>query len=207
MMNAFKKLLAITAAITMWAVIQPGTLAAQTSGIGGDGWTRLMWRGTDSSISLWKVDPNLKNPMSHQYGPYDGWVPIAITTANNSYTYVLWRHTNGTAQLWLVDPKLNFITNKLYGPFTGWIAESLSANTTSGDNTFRLIWRETNGSAGVWALDSGLTGFKFQTLGPVPGFNPGSAAAALNPSASGPADAKAAAAMGTNSSPTIPVPK
>jgi hypothetical protein len=24
------------------------------------------------------------------YGPYDGWLPIGITTACNNFTYVLW---------------------------------------------------------------------------------------------------------------------
>jgi hypothetical protein len=41
-MSARNKLLAMAAAVTMWATFQPGTVSAQNSGIGGDGFTRLM---------------------------------------------------------------------------------------------------------------------------------------------------------------------
>jgi hypothetical protein len=43
----------------MWTVIQSGTVSAQTSGVGGDGYTRNFWIGTDGRISVWKLDPNL----------------------------------------------------------------------------------------------------------------------------------------------------
>jgi hypothetical protein len=65
-MNAFhRKLLAAAAAITKWATIQPGALFALTSGIGGEWNTRVLWRGTDSSISLWKLDPGLNCVTAH----------------------------------------------------------------------------------------------------------------------------------------------
>nr|CAJ01531.1 hypothetical protein orf3 [uncultured bacterium] len=83
----------------MWATIQPGTALAQSSGIGGDAWTRLLWTATDSHISLWKVDPVLNNAVSNQYGPYDGYSPIAITTTNNNNTCVLWKRTDGAISL------------------------------------------------------------------------------------------------------------
>ena len=52
MMSVRKRLLAVAAAVTMWAVIQPGTVSAQTSGVGPDGYTRFLWKGTDYSVSL-----------------------------------------------------------------------------------------------------------------------------------------------------------
>jgi hypothetical protein len=75
-------------------------VSAQTSGVGGDGYTRLLWRGTDGSISLWKLDGNLKEVSFHAYGPYPDYEPIAITAAADSYTYGLWRKTDNSISLW-----------------------------------------------------------------------------------------------------------
>jgi hypothetical protein len=205
MMNALKKLLAVVAAITMWATIQPGTLSAQTSGIGGDAGTRLLWRGTDNRISLWKLNPNLSFNSSLQYGPFDTWLPIAITTRNDNNTVVLWRRTDGLISVWLVDANLNFQFSKVYGPFLGWIAESLSVDT-NGNDWCRVIWRETGGLVGVWSLNQNLDLVTAVAYGPFFGFDPGSAAATRKPDASGPAGTKAAAAMGTNPSSPKPFP-
>jgi hypothetical protein len=173
-MSARKRLLTVAAAVTMWAAIQPGTVSAQTSGIGGDGYTRLLWRGTDSRISLWKLDPVLNFSLYHEYGPYGGWLPIAITTAQNNNTYILWRNTDGTANVWLVNQDLNFVTNAIYGPYSGWVAESLSADT-NGNSTLRLIWRHTNGSVSIWFLLPTLAGNGAHAYGPYFGYDPGSA--------------------------------
>src|SRR5438128_2497157 len=80
---------------TVWTIIQPGSASAQNSGVGGDGKTRLLWRATDYHISLWRLGPSLDFELFHEYGPYVGFEPIAITTAPNNTTYVLWRHTDG----------------------------------------------------------------------------------------------------------------
>src|SRR5215831_4207421 len=120
MMSARRKLLAIAAAVTMWATLQPGTATAQNSGLGFDGLTRLMWRATDDHISLWRLDANLNFNLFHEYGPFPGFIPIAITTDAFNFTYVLWRHTDGHISLWLIDPNLNFGTFHEYGPFPGF---------------------------------------------------------------------------------------
>jgi hypothetical protein len=151
-----KKLLMAVAAIAICTLGHPPDASAQTSGIGGDGNTRFVWRGTDSSICLWKLNPGLGFLNSHCYGPFDGWLPIAVTTTNDNNTVVLWRFTDGTVSLWLVDSNLNFLFSKVYGPFPGWIAEGLSADT-DGFSFSRLIWRETQGSVSVWCLDPSLT--------------------------------------------------
>jgi len=45
---SLKKLFLMAASVVIGAaVIQPATLPAQTSGVGGDGFTRLLWRGTE----------------------------------------------------------------------------------------------------------------------------------------------------------------
>jgi hypothetical protein len=119
-----KYILAVsTVAIAL--AFHPGAASAQNNGIGGDGYTRALWRGTDGSISLWKLDPSLNFGGSHSYGPYPGWSSVALTTTANSNSYVLWRNTDGTATIWVVDPNLNFITSHNYGPYEGWIAMEL----------------------------------------------------------------------------------
>lgn len=165
----------LAAAITVCAAILPSALSAQTSGVGGDGYTRVLWRGTDGSISLWKLDGNLNYVTSHAYGPYIGWTPLAITTGPDSYTRVLWRATDGTVSLWLVDPNLNYISGKTYGPFYGWLAESISIDQA---DRLRLIWRETNGEVSVWMLDPNLNYLTSAAYGPYFGWDPASAAKA-----------------------------
>ena len=171
-MSVRKRLLVIAAVITISAAIQPGTVSAQNSGIGGDGFTRLMWRATDYHISLWKLDANLSFSSAKEYGPYPGWIPIAITTDRFNYTYVLWRYTDGSISLWLIDPNLNFSNSHVYGPYPGWIAKGLSADTGGGAN-FRVIWRYTDGSLSIWNVDGGLNFVTSDAYGPYFGWDPG----------------------------------
>lgn len=171
-MSTHKKLLAVATAVTMWATIQPGPVSAQSSGIGGDGFTRLLWRGTDYHISLWKLDANLNGAGFHEYGPYVGWIPVALTTDSFNYSYVLWRNTDGSISLWLVDPNLNYVNSHVYGPYPGWIAKGLSVDT-GGSPNIRVIWRYTNGTVGVWNVDGSLNYVSSKNYGPYFGFDPG----------------------------------
>ena len=138
-MSARKRLLAVAAAVTMWATIQPGTVSAQQSGVGSDGYTRLLWRGTNSNISLWKIPPlsSSASPTSQVYGPYTYWTPIAITTASDNNSYVLWRYTDNSISIWEVNANLNYVTSHAYGPYPGWVAKGLSV-TNDGTSYFRL---------------------------------------------------------------------
>ena len=172
-MSIRKRLLATAAALAMAATMQAGTAFAQNTGIAGDGTTRLLWRGTDYHISLWSLDKNLNGTADHQYGPYPGWIPVALTTDTYGYSYVLWRNTDGTISLWLVDPSLNFVTYKQYGPYPGYTAKGLSVDTSGSSPNFHVIWRNTDGSAGIWTLDGGLN-YLFSTgTGAYFGFDPG----------------------------------
>jgi hypothetical protein len=189
----------VVMAVMVWGNILP--LSAQNSGVGGDSVTRLLWIGTDSRISLWKLDVFLNVISSHEYGPYAGWLPIAITVAMNNETYVLWRNTDGSISLWVLDPNLNFLQSKNYGPFPGWLAESLSPDT-SGPSDLRLIWRNTNGSVGVWYLAPSGDVVRTANYGPFFGYAPGNAgdySASSATAAEAAANAKAAAAMATDS--------
>ena len=75
-MNVLSKdsLLGAASAVVL-ACVYPINMSAQTSGVGTDGYTRLLWRATNGSISVWKVDSNLNYADSHIYGPYDRWTP------------------------------------------------------------------------------------------------------------------------------------
>jgi hypothetical protein len=170
----------MAAVITMWTAISPDVLSAQTSGVGCDGFTRFLWRGTNSEISLWRVDGNLNNPISHVYGPYDGWVPVAMTVLCNNYTYVLWKYTDGSISLWKVDPDLNLVTSHIYGPFAGWIPESLSPDQTFPGN-FRVLWRETLGYISIWVVDSNLNLSFSRVYGPFFGWDPHADARVVRP--------------------------
>jgi hypothetical protein len=200
MMAKRTKLLGIAASVAMWATVQPGTLSAQTSGVGGDGFTRLFWQNTDYQISLWKLDSNLNATAFQEYGPVPGWIPIAITTAPDNNTYVLWRNIDGRISLWLIDANLRFVTFREYGPFIGWIAKGLSVSGNVGgsqtansiasgtnsnanviqinqnarsSNEFRVIWTSTDGKVWVWKVDPNLNAIAAHEYGPFPGWDPG----------------------------------
>ena len=172
-MSARKRFLAAAAAVTIWASIQPGTLSAQTSGIGNDEYTRFSWRGTDNRLSLWQLSPTTLNFYnSKEYGPYTGYTPIAFSAAHNNNAYVLWRYTDNSISLWKVDTFLNYITSTTYGPYTGWEPKGLSADTGSSSG-FGVIWRYSDGSVSVWRLDENLNFLTYQAYGPFFGYDPG----------------------------------
>jgi len=165
-----KTLFVMAAVIILGGAIQPNILFAQTSGVGSDGYTRFMWTGNNFAISIWRLDPSLGGPVSRVYGPYDGWMPRALTVGSNNYTYVLWRNDNGSMSIWSVDPNLNYVTSHAYGPYAGWIPDSISVSQ-DGANTLRVIWRGTQGEASVWALDTNLKLLTVAAYGPFPSWD------------------------------------
>src|ERR1700730_15124418 len=173
-MNTRKRLLTMVAAVAMWTAIQPATVYAQTSGVGGDGYTRNFWYGTDCRISVWKLDPNLNFVTSHDYGPYTGWCPIALTVAHDNNTYVLWRYYDNSISLWLLDPNLNYLNSHVYGPYAGFTAIGLSPYTDGTTNNFRVVWRYTDSSISVWTVDPNLNYITSRNYGPYFGWEPGS---------------------------------
>jgi len=203
----------MAALMTLWAM-QPGIASAQTSGVGSDSFTRLFWRGTDSRISLWKLNSDLSFNSAREYGPYSEYIPLAIAVGNipgapgaNS-TYVLWRRTDGSIAIWIVDANLNYVTSNVYGPYAGWIAETVSIDDI---NRLRVVWRHTNGSISVWIVDTNLNYVTSNVYGPYFGYIPGPIGAAavkspLTPSTTGAHNGAADAAMNTPAS-SIPIPK
>jgi hypothetical protein len=170
MSRTLSRLLGVAAAITILSMIQPGIVSAQTSGVGPDGFTRILWRGTDGRISLWKLNASLDHVSDVQYGPYPGYDPIALTVGPSNYTYVLWRHTSGSISLWRVDSNLNFVNYQEFGPYSGWTPQGLG----SGNGELRVIWRHTTGQLSVWDVDPiSLNLLNTRTAGPFFGFEPG----------------------------------
>jgi hypothetical protein len=157
-MSARNRLLAI-AAFAIWAMIQPGTVSAQNSGVGGDGFMRLLWV-MNGHMVLWKLDQNLNLVASKDYGSFTGFNLIGITTAANNNTYVLWSyHTasssgNNNIALWVVDANLNFINSREYGPFPGWMPTGLSTGGSSPN--FHVIWSMAGTAIAVWTVDADL---------------------------------------------------
>ena len=133
--------------------VHPGGASAQTSGLGGDGYTRTMWRGTDGSISIWKLDPALNFVGLHNYGPYAGAVPVALITTANNNSYVLWNFTDGTANIWVLDANLNFITGSNFGPIADWTAVGLSLDV---NGNFGLVWKSSLGQLALWTINAAL---------------------------------------------------
>jgi hypothetical protein len=175
-MSVSRKKLLFTAASAMIALAAIQPLSAQTIALGGDGHTRVLWRGTDSRISLWILDGLLPPGQGHsifkEWEKIDGWLPIAVTAAD-TITYLLWRNTDGTASIWKLDSALNLVKSQTYGPFPGFTAVTLSTN---GDgDALRLMWRHTNGLISLWLVTTNLDPYPkdFNNFGPLFGYDAG----------------------------------
>jgi hypothetical protein len=172
------KLLVLVVVTILATALQPSTLSAQTSGVGSDGLTRLLWRGTDGKISVWRIHTTLNTHIFHEYGPFPGWTPIALTVDAINRTYVLWRHSNGTGGLWRLDGDLNLTASIAYGPFDGWTLKSMSVNHAlnidPGEITLRLIWRHSDGRVSLWIVNGeSLEQTGYHEYGPFFGWDPG----------------------------------
>jgi len=163
-------LLASMMAVAVLSAIHPGIASAQTSGVGPDGFTRILWRGTDGKVVLWKLNASLAKVAGVEYGPYPGYDPIAMTVGSDNSTYVLWAHNNGSISLWKVDKNLNGVIDQVFGPHDGWKAQGLG----SGGGQLRVIWRHTTGQVSVWAVNPSSLAFLGEGVhGPFFGFDPG----------------------------------
>jgi hypothetical protein len=158
-----RKLLFGTIAALALALL-PGIASACCGSVGADGYIRTWWRGTDASISLWKLDPAFNVVGTHNYGPYGGWSPVGLTMLGNN-SYMLWRYTDGTANIWVLDANLNFLTSSTFGPVAGWEPEGLAVDGLTGN--LGLIWHTPANQVAVWAINSSLN-----TLGSSPVFGP-----------------------------------
>ena len=204
MNKSCKQLLMAVAGAVVWASVDPSIMSGQTSGVGSDGNTRVLWRATNGSVSVWKVDADLNYIDSHVYGPYDGWTPLSLAVSTTNRTYLLWRSTKGEASLWWLDQNLTFGNAVTTDAYYGWIPETLSVSPAN-PYDLRLIWKNTNGSVSMWILNADLTYLNSKVHGPYFGYDPGPAAAKrplLQDPASRDGDARAAAAMNTPKSVT-----
>ena len=146
-----RKLLLGTVAALALALPQ-GVASACCGGVGADGYTRTWWRGTDGSVSFWKLDSAFNTVGSHNYGPYAGWSPVSLLVLGNN-TYMLWNYTDGTATIWKLDANLNFITSQTFGPVAGWEPEGLGSD---GLGDIRLVWHTPAHQIEVWVINTAL---------------------------------------------------
>jgi hypothetical protein len=143
----------IVAAASMYAMAAMFSAAsAQTTGVGDDGETSLMWKGFDSSVTLYRLDPTLTSiAVNASYGPYIGYTPIAMTTDAFSNSHIVWSYTDGSICLWTLDPSMNFVSDEVFGPYFGYNVIGLSADPISG--SIRVVWKSTGGAVVIWVGD------------------------------------------------------
>ena len=170
-----RQLLAAAAVTLVWTGIQPGTASAQTSGIGGDGSTRVLFRSTDGRPRIVKFDRDLQQVQSRDYDRGEGWTPVALTVGSNSHSYLLWRHTDGSTVVWQLDENLNFVAGGGYysGPGTGWTAQGLNSGP---EGQIQVIWRLSDGRVAVYAFQGYPDRLQYmgrQFHGPFFGWDPG----------------------------------
>jgi hypothetical protein len=156
-----KKLVSMTAAaaLAVFSAVAPVRAGeGPTSGVGGDGFTRFLWYGTDGRILIEKCNATLAGCTQQIYGPVPTWIPTAYCVTNSNDSYVLWRNTTGLVAIWRLDVNLGFINAALYqGPQAqGWEAYSLSCDTLPA-STQRLLWKNTSGSVAVWIINRDLS--------------------------------------------------
>jgi hypothetical protein len=144
----------LCAAAPAWA----GEGKGPTSGVGGDGFTRFLWYGTDGRIRLEKCNATLAGCTTQDYGPVPTWIPVSYCVTNSNDSYVMWRNTIGLVAIWRLDANLGFINANLYqGPqVQGWEAYELSCDTLAA-STQRLLWKNTNGNIAIWIINRDLT--------------------------------------------------
>jgi hypothetical protein len=144
----------IVAAASMYAMAAMFSAAsAQTTGVGDDGETSLMWKGFDSSVTLYRLDPTLTSiAVNASYGPYIGYTPIAMTTDAFSNSHIVWSYTDGSICLWTLDPSMNFVSDEVFGPYFGYNVIGLSADPISG--SIRVVWKSTGGAVVIWVVDA-----------------------------------------------------
>lgn len=177
-MSSFVKKLCLTAAFVaaISASVPAERSAAETTGLGWDGYTRQMFRAT-GGIGIINLDGALAATNVAVWGPYVDWEPLALTTGNNSYSYVLWRDLAGHGLIWLVDPNLNYVTSIVTANYVGWTPEDVSTGTLN--SNLRLTWRRYDGAVAVMAFDSILDFQNVAVYGPYAGYDPGPAPEAV----------------------------
>jgi hypothetical protein len=161
--------------IGLCGALQPMVASAQNSGVGSDGLMRFLWRGTDNRISLWRMDGALNQVDYKEYGPYDSWIPWALTTnTSTNLSFLLWRNTSGQISIWRLDNNLNFVNDCPTGPFPGWLAETITAENNF-TNRIRIAWKHTSGRLSVWIFDTAQCALILaHEHGPYFGYDPGS---------------------------------
>jgi hypothetical protein len=150
-----KFLLSSVAAIAIASAVAFQSLPAPAccGVVGADGYTRLVWNGTDGSISIWKTDSSLNLVASQNYGPFPGWNHISSAIIGNNY-YLLWQNVDGGAEIWLLGTNLAIVTSASYGPVAGWLPEGLGVD---GLGNLRLFWRTSEDQIVAWVINEGLT--------------------------------------------------
>jgi hypothetical protein len=111
--------------------------------------TRLLWRHSDGSIAIWRIDSG-GTIVSHPiFGPFSGWEAMRLAVGPDRKTRILWRHTSGLVSLWTLGAADTLEGHRTFGPFDGWTVSDLAIPS---DGNIHLAWRHDNGAHGLWVM-------------------------------------------------------
>ena len=132
--------------------------------VGGDSLTRLLWKNNyytgendapiTGAITLDTLasDNTLSNET--QFGPYDGWKTLFLTTGADNSSRLLWQRYDGVLALWTLSSEGNYV---------GYVSvPTLTDGTPVGmalgkDGLTRLLWKTSTGDALLWTLSANGT--------------------------------------------------
>jgi hypothetical protein len=61
----------------------------------------LLWSHQNGSVSLWTLSSIFALESGHEYGPFEGWGPVAVVRGGSgAKAALLWQHTNRFISLW-----------------------------------------------------------------------------------------------------------
>ena len=137
--------------------LAPGTRITAFSA-GGDGQLRLLGGyGYGAGVSTVAADGGGSLGNLTQYGVYDGWTPLLMTTGPDSETHLLWQRTGGTLALeplalWTLSPTNSYQGSVYLPSLPGGVPVGLAAG---GDGSLRLLWKTASGGAALWMIFPG----------------------------------------------------
>ena len=131
--------------------LAPGTRITAFSA-GGDGQTHLLGGyGYGAGVSTVAADGSAGGNLT-QYGVYDGWTPVLMTTGRDNETRLLWQHTNGPLALWTLSPTNSYQGYVFLPNLPGGTPVGMAAGS---DGFLRLLWKTASGDAALWMIYPG----------------------------------------------------
>lgn len=143
---------------SLWTV-SSGAVLAETSlapgsritafSDGPDGQIHLLGGyGYGTGISTAAADGSTPENLT-QYGVYDGWTPVLMTTDRDNNTRLLWQRTNGSLALWTLSPTNSYQGYVFLPSLPGGTPVGMAAGS---DGFLRLLWKTASGNVALWII-------------------------------------------------------